>query len=878
MAGLNRLWRRMRALMGTESLNHEMDEEMRIHLEMEAEELVRTRGLSPREARRQAMLAFGGLERFREEGRDARGVRVLEDLHADLRYAARMFSKHPGFAAAAVLTLALGIGATTAVSSVVYGVLLKPLAFHEPERLVHLLHRVPDGDSRNQGPDTYLTYRDNQRAFESIGAWDRDEVSITAPGEPERVEALEVTATLLPLLKVQPFLGRLFGAEDDAPGSPTRVLLTHGYWQRRFGGAANVVGQAIHIDGQPADIVGVLPASFTFPRSNAAVLLPMPIQPVNGVSFDFHAVGRLKPGLSIDDANADMARMIPLLHPSYEVLELQPDLRPLSVYVAGGIGDVLWILLAAVALVLLIACANVANLFLVRAEGRHQELAMRTALGADRGRISRLLLSESVMLALVGGALGLAMAHAALELLRRLAPPGLPRINEIAIDLPVLLFTLLIAVVSGALFSLVPVVRLGKANFASLKEGGRSASAAPGRHRTRNTLVVAEIALAVVLMIGSGLLIRTAVVMRQVHPGFTRPDEVQTFRLTVPEALIGDDQLFARTLEQIAQRIEQVPGVSSIGLSSSITMDGEDNTNPLYVEDVPAPAPMMTPFRRFKSVAPGYFETMGNPVVAGRAITWADVHDNRPVVVISESLAREYWQEPARAIGERVRGHFDGTPWREIVGVVGHERDDGLNRPPTAIVYWPLLKDTYQERTIAYAIRSTRAGTPAFLRELQQAVWSVNPNLPISAAQTVDEIRASSMARTSFAMVMLAISAGIALILGIVGIYGVIAYVAAQRTREIGIRLALGAQIGDVRKMFLRHGVQLTAIGIALGVCAALALTRAMSALLFGVSPTDPLTYVAVAAVLGIVALVSTYLPARRASRVDPVIALRGDG
>ena len=877
MARLNRLWRRTRALLGTEGLNREMDEEMRIHVEMEADELVRTRGLSPREARRQAMIAFGGVERFREEGRDARGTRMLEDLHADLRYAVRMFSKHPGFAAAAVLTLALGIGATTAVSSVVYGVLLKPLAFHEPDRLVHLLHRVPDGDLRNQGPDTYLTYRDNQRVFEAIGAWDRDEVSITAPGEPERVEALEVTATLLPVLKVQPALGRLFAAEDDAAGSPLRVLLTHGYWQRRFGGAADVVGRSLQIDGQPADIVGVLPASFTFPRSNAAVLLPMPMQPVNDVSFDFQAVGRLKPGASFEDANADMARMIPMLHPSFETLELEPHLRPLSEYVAGGIGNVLWILLASVALVLVIACANVANLFLVRAEGRHQELAMRTALGASRRRIARLLLSEGLMLALAGGALGLALAHAALGLLRRMAPPGLPRIDEIAIDLPVLLFTLVIAILSGALFSLAPVVRLGRTNFTVLREGGRSSSAGPGRHRTRNTLVIAEIALAVVLMIGSGLLIRTMAEMRQVHPGFTRPEEVQTFRLTIPETLIGDDQAFARTVEQIAQRLEQVPGVASIGISSSITMDGEDNTNPLYVEDVPAPSPMKTPFRRFKSVAPGYFETMGNPVVAGRSITWDDIHENRPVVIISEALAREYWQEPTRALGERVRGTFDGTPWREIVGVVGNERDDGLNQPATAIVYWPLLNDTYQERTIAYAVRSARAGTPAFLRELQQAVWAVNPNLPFAAAQTVDEIRANSMARTSFATVMLAISAAIALMLGVVGIYGVIAYVAAQRTREIGIRLALGAQIGDVRTMFLQHGVRLTALGIALGVGAALVLTRAMSALLFGVSAMDPATYLAVAAVLGAVALVSTYLPARRASRVDPVVALRAE-
>ena len=877
MAMLDRLWRRARALARPEDLNREMDDEMRFHVEMEAADLVRTRGLPPEEARRQAMIAFGGVQRFREEGHDARGVRVLEDLLADLRYAGRICAKHPGFAAAAVLTLALGIGATTAVSSVVYGVLLKPLAFHEPDRLVHLLHRVPDGDTRNQGPDTYLTYREHQRAFEDIGAWDRGEVSITAPGEPERVEALEVTASLLPLLRVRPILGRHFEEEDGAPGSARKVILTHGYWQRRFAGAPDVLGRALQLDGQPAEVIGVLPASFRFPRSDPAVLVPKPMQRVNDISFDFQAVGRLKPGVSIDDAIADVARMIPLLHPSYEALEMQPHLRPLSAYVAGGIGNILWILFAAVGLVLLIACANVANLFLVRAEGRHQELAMRAALGASRGRIARVLLTESLLLALIGGALGLALAQAAVVLLGRVAPPGLPRVEEIGLDLPVLVFTLAISIVSGALFSLVPVLRLGSLNFVALREGGRSSGESPGRHRTRNLLVVGEIALAVVLMIGSGLLIRTVMLMREVHPGFTRPEEVQTFRLTVPETLIADDQAFARTVEQIAQRLEQVPGVASVGLSSSITMDGEDNSNPLYVEDVPAPAPMMTPFRRFKSVAPGYFETMGNPVVAGRSITWTDIHENRPVVVISESLAREYWQEPSSAIGERVRGTFDATPWREIVGVVGDERDDGLNQPATAMVYWPLVNDTYMERTISYAVRSPRAGTPGFLRELQQVVWGVNRELPVAGARTLDEIRASSMARTSFAMTMLGISAGIALLLGVVGIYAVIAYVAAQRTREIGIRLALGAQIGDVRKMFLRHGAQLTAAGIALGIVAALGLTRGMSTLLFGVSPMDPMTYVAVPAVLAAVALVSTYLPARRASRVDPVIALRAD-
>jgi predicted permease len=382
--------------------------------------------------------------------------------------------------------------------------------------------------------------------------------------------------------------------------------------------------------------------------------------------------------------------------------------------------------------------------------------------------------------------------------------------------------------------------------------------------------------MALVLLIISGLMTRTFVAMQQVKPGFERPEEVQTFRIEVPEALISDQVQMARTHDQIAQRLRQLPGVVSVGLSSHITMDGEDNTNPLRVEHVNVPEGQMPPLRRFKSVAPGYFETMGNPLVAGRDITWTDIYQLRPVVIISETLAREHWGSASNAVGKRVRG-FRPT-WYEIVGVAGDERDDGLNQPATAIVYWPLLNEVYRTGTMAYAVRSSRVGLPGFLRELQQAVWSVNPHLPLANVLTLEEIQADSMAQTSFAMVMLAIAASVALLLGLVGIYGVIAYIAAQRTREIGIRIALGAQSGDVRRLFLRHGLLLTGAGIAIGVGASVALTRVMTALLFGVSPMDPATYAAVSAGLAGVALLATWLPARRASRVDPVAALRADG
>ena len=480
---------------------------------------------------------------------------------------------------------------------------------------------------------------------------------------------------------------------------------------------------------------------------------------------------------------------------------------------------------------------------------------------------------KPVLLGLAAGVLGLAFTQAAIGLLRRMAPARLPRVDEIGIDPIVLLFASAIALLSGVLFGLVPVVRFGALNTTTLKDGGRSSSDAPARLRTRNTLVVAEVALALMLLIVSGLMIRTFVAMRQVHPGFTRPEEVQTFQVAIPEDITRNGEQFARRHEQIIRRLEQVPGVVSVGLSSSITMDGEDNTNPLVVEHVEVPEGRLPPFRRFKSVAPGYFETMGNPLVAGRAITWDDIHRVRPVVLISETLAREYWRSPANALGKRVRGF--GPTWYEVIGVVGQERDDGLNQPATAIVYWPLLNEIYPRNIISYAVRSTRVGSPGFLAELRRAVWSVEPDLPLAAVRTLDEIVADSMAQTSFAMVMLAIAGCVALLLGAVGIYGVIAYIAAQRTREIGIRLALGAQPADVLRMVLAQGLVLAGAGIAIGLVGALAVTRVMGALLYGTSPTDPLTFAAVVPLLGAAALLASWVPARRAMRADPIAALR---
>src|SRR5918995_274837 len=764
---------RLASLRLSPTRENEIVEELSQHLEDRYRELI-AGGASPDEATRLALADFQSGDVLAQKMASLRQGHVtapttlgaptghvLSDLWQDVRYAARLFWKQPAFAATAVLTLALGIGATTAIFSVVYGVLLKPLPFHEADRLVSVRHHAPHGVGTVHGFATYLTYRENQQAFEAIGAWVTTEVSITGGENPERVHALQVSASTLPLLRVQPVLGRFFSTEDDTPGNPLRLVLTHGYWQRRFGGVKNVVGQTLAIDGTPAEVIGVLPASFTFLRTRPEIVLPMPLDASapRFISFGFQALARLKPGVTLAQANADVSRLISLLPPMFAQLELRPDVRPLADDVIGNVDEILWILMAAVGVVLLIACGNVANLFLVRAEGRQQELAMRAALGASRGRIRRALLAESVVLALAGGVVGVALAWVSIGLLRTMAPVELPRVDEIGIDVTVLLFTLSVSVLSGAVFGLFAVLRFGSPSITALKEGGRSASDAPGRHRTRNALVVGQVALALTLLIVSGLMIRTFVAMRQVDPGFTRPEEVQTFVIAIPEGLISDAQLAARTFESVAERLSQVPGVASVGLSSSITMGGEINGNPIEAEGVPIPEGRV-PLCRFKSFAPGYFETMGIRLIAGRSITWSEIHDRRPVIVISAPIARAVWKEPARALGKRVRVccGWDMT-WREIVGVTGDERDDGLNRPPTAIVYWPMLNERHPWRTMAYAVRSTRVGTPGFLRELEQAVWSVNPNLPLAGVQTVEEIQAQSMAQTSFALVMLAIAA-----------------------------------------------------------------------------------------------------------------------
>ena len=657
-----------------------------------------------------------------------------------LRRTTRRLLKTPFFTSIAVITLALGIGANTAIFSVVYGVLLKPLPYRDPGGLVGVWHSAPGMGFpvMNQSPATYFTYREEGRAFEDIGLWDNTAVSVTGVGDSERVEALLVTDGTLGLLGTEPQLGRRFTRDDDSPRTPERVMLCHAYWQRKFGSDASVIGRQLVVDGKPREIIGVLPASFKFLGQNPQLVLPFRFNRAEIFigNFSYQGVARLRPGVTIDQANADVARMIPLVierfplpggftRQMFDEVRLGPNVRPLAQDVIGDVGRILWVLLGTVGIVLLIACANVANLFLVRAEGRQQELAIHAALGAGWRRIAWELMSESLLLGLLGGALGLLIADAGVRVLLSMAPAGLPRLDEIGISTPVLFFTLAISLVAGLLFGLIPVFRFATPHLASaLKEGGRLSSAGRERHRARNALVVAEIALAVVLLVASGLMIRTFVAMRRVDPGFVKPKEVVTMRVSIPSSLISDHDQTARTHEQIAHRIEQIPGVVSVGLSSSITMDGNDSNDPIFVEDFPGPGGRIPPLRRFKWISENYVQTMGNRIVAGRTITWSDIYAHAPVVVVTENFAREYWKEPAAAIGRRIR-QSPKNPWRTIIGVVGDIRDDGVARPATAVMYWPMVVEDFWDqkffiaRTMGYAIRTDRAQSPTLLKEIQ---------------------------------------------------------------------------------------------------------------------------------------------------------------
>jgi predicted permease len=881
---------RLRSLFRRAQADQELDEELRDHLERKTKEYV-AQGMAQEEAQRRARLDLEGIEQTKERCRDARRVRWLQDLAQDLRFGLRMLRKSPAFTAITIATMAIGIGANGAIFTVIENVLLKPLPFPDSAQLVDLGHDVPGiGLHGRSAPFLYFIYGEQSRSFQSMGLWRENSNNLTGLAEPEHVRSLALTSEVLPMVGVQPLLGRLFSADDAALGAPLTAMLAYGFWRDKFGADASIIGRNIIIDGQPRQVIGVLPRNFWFMDSKAAVVLPLQFDRNNIFlgQFQYSGIARLKPGVSLAQASADCARLIPvaarsfppfpgLSLASFERERITPAFTSLKASLLGDVGGVLWVLMGTIGMVLLIACANVANLMLVRTQGRRQELAIRSALGAGWWQIARELLVESLVLGVAGGAVGAGLALAALRLLQVLHPANLPRLEQIFMDAGSILFTFAISVFAGLLFGLIPAIRYAGGSVAALRTAGRGASESRQRHRARNTLVVVQVALALVLLISSGLMIRTFQALRHVNPGFVRPEELQTFDISIPRSVVAAPVAVTRMEQSIADKIAAVRGVSSVGLTNDVPMDSGHWYDPVQIEGREADN---LPGRVYKFVSPGLLATMGNSLVAGRDFTWEDLYDQHRVAMLSENLARELWGTPQAALGKHVR-HVSISPWVEVIGVVGNERADGVDQPAPETVYWPLLMDHFgpdplhATPDVSYVVRTPRAGSSALMQEVSQAVWSVSKELPLANPQTLQDLYNKSLARTSFALVMLGIAGAMAFALGVAGLYGVISYSVAQRTREIGIRVAIGAQHSTVRRMFIAEGARLAAIGILCGTATALGLMRLMGSLLFGVKPIDPLTYAAVALALAAAAAMASYIPARRAMRVDPIVALR---
>jgi predicted permease len=884
---------RLRSLFRRAQVDQELDDELRDHVERKTQEYI-AKGLVPEEARRQALIEMGGIEKRKEECRDVRRVRWLQNLAQDLRFGLRMLRKSPSFTAIAIATLAIGIGANSAIFAVIENVLLKPLPFPDSAQLLDLGHDVASiGLHGRSAAFLYFIYREQARSFQSVGLWRGNSNNLTGLAEPEHVGSLVLTSEVLPMVGVQPLLGRLFSAADAAPGAPLTAILTYGFWRDKFGADASLIGRNIIIDGLPRQVIGVLPPNFWFMDSKAAVVLPLQFDRTKLFlgNFMYSGIARLKPGVSLAQASADCARLIPvaarsfppfpgLSIASFERERVTPAFTSLKASLLEDIGGVLWVLMGTIGLVLLIACANVANLMLVRTQGRQQELAMRSALGAGWWQIARELLLESLMLGVAGGAAGAGLALAALRLLQVLHPDNFPRLEQISMDAGSILFTFAISVLAGLLFGLIPAIRYaGGGVAAALRTAGRGASESRQRQRARNTLVVVQVALALVLLISSGLMIRTFQALRHVNPGFVRPEELQTFDISIPPSVVKDPVAVTRMEQSIADKIAAVPGVSSVAMTNEVPMAGGHWLDPIDVEDR---TDLKAAGRVYKFVSPGLLATMGNSLVAGRDFTWEDLYKLHRVAMLSENLARELWGSPQAALGKHIR-HITTSPWLEVIGVVGDERADGVDQPAPETVYWPLLMDHFGTEPlsaisgVSYVVRTPRAGSSALMQEVSQAVWSVNKELPLANPQTLEDLYNKSLARTSFTLVMLGIAGAMAFALGVAGLYGVISYAVAQRTREIGIRVAIGAQHSTLRRMFIAEGARLAATGIAVGSLAALGLMRLIASLLFGVKPIDPLTYAAVAIALAAAAVIASYIPAMRATKVDPVDALRAE-
>jgi predicted permease len=885
----------------------DLSESIREHIDEHIEELVED-GIPRPEAERTARRAFGNVALIEQQSREIWQWPAIESLLTDLRFALRRLRKSPAFTLTVLATLAIGIGANTAVFSVLNRVLIKPLAYPAPGELVDLRLHAPGAeglanftDGLRLSTSMYLTFAAHNRSFESMGIFTDDLQTVTDLDHPEEARVLQLSDGFLETLAVQPLIGHRLPHQD--PNDNTgHLILSYDYWQRRFAGSPAAIGSTLHLGRFPFLVVGVMPRNFRILNQDFDLLEPMVIDPAQQhlFGFGYQGIARLRLGVTIPQANSDITRLLNLWMNSwsngpgsnphfYETWQITPDLRPLKDMILGNIRGVLWVVMATISLVMLIACVNVANLLLVRADARRQELSIRAALGANRARLARELLLESLTLSTLGGLLGIAVAQAALRLLLAYGPANLPRLNEITLDLSSLSFAILLAIFSGLLFGAIPALKYSRAH-ASLSAAARTSSTSHDRQRSRNLLVVAQVALALVLLVCALLMIRTFAALRSIHPGFSDPEHVETLGIHIAMPIIPEPVLTAHAENNIADKLAAIPGVTSVGFAAAVPMNGAGPDwdevrveGKVYDQD-------NVPLKFFNYVAPGYLQTIGTRILTGRDFTWAEIYALHPTVIVSESFARESWGSAQSALGKRISQSADG-PWFEVVGVVEDVYQKGVDTPAPALIYWPVLKKTphlgklsldsqeqiESQHFVTYVLHTTQAGSQTLVSQMQQATWSINSEIPIASVGTMQQLYDKSLARTSFTLTMLAIAGTMALILGILGIYGVISYAVSQRTREIGIRLALGAQKSTLRWIFVRSALLLTGAGVTLGLVIAAGLTQFMKSLLFGISPIDPITFTAIPLVLIAAAAVASYLPARHAASINPTEALRSE-
>jgi predicted permease len=830
--------------------------------------------------------------------RGGRGGGSMLELWHDLRFAGRSLLRARQYAFAALLTLALAVAANIVVFSVVNTVLLEPLPYPASDRLVILRHAAPGLNYPRIGisPGIYHQYRENAAAFEESGLFRQEMVNLTGDAAaPDRAVALAATHTLFAALRVQPLLGRVFNAEEDAPDGPLTVLLSYDLWQSRFGGARDIVGRSIRVDGRERTVVGVMPAHFAFPRGDVQLWIPLALDLANSSpgTFAYNAVARLRPGMTAEAARVQLDGLVQRMSEFYpDAGEFQAFLNagrfasalaPLKLDLVTDLRRPLWILLGTAAFVLIIACANVTNLFLVRAEARARDIAVRSALGAGRLRLTRHFLAETGVLAVAAGLVGLGLGAAGVSALLRAAPDNIPRLDELGVSAPVFLFTALVVVAVALLLAFLPAVRLTRpAVLALVSRSGFRTTAGRDRQRTRQLLVVVQTALALVLLAGSGLMLRTFAQLRNVNPGFDARD-VLTFRLTLPQASYPDARAAAAFHERLLERLRVLPGIRAAGAISEAPLAFAASGTAFVIEDHPVAPGELPPMLWYTYVAEGYFDALRIPVLRGEVFSHSDREATRNAIVISAALAEQFW--PGQdAVGKRIRAAGDSSRWNTVIGVVNSVRERELQAEPGAMVYFPMRAlpsraDSagagYVARSMVYTVRAQRP--EALLPAVRREVSALDNELPITSVATMEEIVANSIVQISFTMLALVIAATLALFLGAIGLYGVISYTVAQRTREIGVRMALGAEAASVRRMVVFQGIRLSALGLVAGAAAALGLTRLLGSLLYDTSPSDSLTFTAVIGLLASVSLLASWLPARRAARVDPARTLQAE-